>query len=187
MESAIKSGYYGWSVVGEDKKRVANPMKLYPLAATTGHVSFPGHIGHMFGQGRLRITVVAENPSEEWAMFSPHGPLYANTNLLPEVRFLGSEVQVYNERVRETIHRYISGLFLAHRDLLEAVYLTDSADSQLLYSIVLKEDTFENRSTLFGILEEMDIDSVYPGYSVHFQFYPQGLKEKVQYVAALNL
>lgn len=77
------------------------------------------------------------------------------------------------------IERLLDIYFRANSNLLEAVYLTEMASNEMHYSIVLKNDTDENRATIFSILDDPQILSLESEYPIYFQFYPQRLKDRI--------
>lgn len=93
--------------------------------------------------------------------------------LTPETG-LWSNAPVTNDSQR-SLHQYALNLFAAKRELIDSLYVKDLSRSPLVYSIVLREDTFANRDTVYDVLS--DLQDAYDVDDVHFSFYPPSLKE----------
>lgn len=93
----------------------------------------------------------------------------------------------FTQQARQVVNEYVTIFFKANRALLEAVYLAKTDNRDLHYSIVLREDTDENRDKIFSILDEPEIERFSSKYPIYFQFYPQALKNRIQSVEVVDL
>lgn len=91
--------------------------------------------------------------------------------------------------IRNKIDKTIKGVIEAfinkvlsgedHRDLIDSIYKTSTIDNEILFIIVLKNDTIENREELFGILDFYDTLDFSSDFPVNFEFVPLELKNKI--------
>lgn len=90
-------------------------------------------------------------------------------------------------QVKSLISRLVENFFISKSEILQKVVLTKNANNDLYYSIVLKQDTIENRESIFSFFEvynQLDINYRYP---VFFQFVPVELIGKINTDLELNL
>lgn len=90
-------------------------------------------------------------------------------------------------QVRQILHKIIQGLFKKNSDIIDKVYKTRSSINDLHYSIVLREDTMENRNVLFDFLNKFDFDNLNQKHNIYFQFIPAHLIDKIKFSEELPL
>lgn len=76
-----------------------------------------------------------------------------------------------------SLHKYATSLFAQKRDLIDRLYVSGLDRKPLIYYIVLNEDTFDNRDSVYDVLSELQ-DASSLG-DVHFSFYPPTLKDSL--------
>lgn len=104
---------------------------------------------------------------------------YSEPLLVGEWHPLPAFAQVQEKTYNVTALDILKIYFRAYSDLLESVHLTDASSSDLEFSIVLKDDTSENRATVFTILDDPTLIAHDSWQPVFFQFYPQRLKDQI--------
>ncbi|HLW39316.1 MAG TPA: hypothetical protein VKX31_02920 [Brumimicrobium sp.] len=90
-------------------------------------------------------------------------------------------------QVRQILHKIIQGLFKKNSNIIDKVYKTRSSINDLHYSIVLREDTMENRNVLFDFLNKFDFDNLNQKHNIYFQFIPAHLIDKIKFSEELPL
>jgi len=90
-------------------------------------------------------------------------------------------------QVRQILHKIIQGLFKKNSNIIDKVHKTRSSINDLHYSIVLREDTMENRNVLFDFLNKFDFDNLNQKHNIYFQFIPAHLIDKIKFSEELPL
>jgi hypothetical protein len=91
------------------------------------------------------------------------------------------------QQVKDLISKVVQGFFKSKAELLSSVHLTKNENNALYYSIVLKKDNLENRTSLFEFFEwynKLDVNIRYP---IYFQFVPVELIGKIKTISAINI
>jgi hypothetical protein len=90
-------------------------------------------------------------------------------------------------QVKSLISRLVEQFFISKNDILRNVFLTKNPTNDLHYSIVLKNDTIENRASIFLFFELYNQLDMYYRYPIFFQFVPEGLLDKINITSEINL
>jgi hypothetical protein len=77
------------------------------------------------------------------------------------------------------IKRMVRTFFVNNKSLIAKVLISYNTLNNLHYSIVLKDDNIENRSTIFEFLNRYDLLDLSNKYPVYFQFIPIELAHKI--------
>ncbi len=88
------------------------------------------------------------------------------------------------EKIADSIIRKL----LTHKgELIQKAFKSKVFDHNLHYSIILKEDTFENRENVFHILDAYETTSLSKYFPVDFQFVPLELANEINYLERIDL
>lgn len=100
------------------------------------------------------------------------------TNLINPLQNLAE----YHQQITESANRIINSavkLFLSeNKNIIHYACLTDAKPS-LHYSILLKEDTPENRKQIFSFFEHYDLQDFSQQFPVYFQFLTPDIKADI--------
>lgn len=82
--------------------------------------------------------------------------------------------------ITSLVETLFKALFETNKELIQEVYKSNNS-TELTYLIVLNEDSFDNRETIFGLLDfyENKTDEFASFYPVTFQFVPKEFSEKI--------
>jgi hypothetical protein len=92
-----------------------------------------------------------------------------------------------DNQVDYIIDKIIRGFFKKNAFLIEKAYKTKQSLNDLHYSIVLKNDTLDNRTKLFSFLDNFDLMDISQKHPIYFQFIPESLSEKINYNEEIEL
>ena len=88
--------------------------------------------------------------------------------------------QIFSGLAYRLLGDMLRAYFRAYKGIISAVYRSEADDNSLHYAIVLKEDTDENRTKLFSVLDSYEIKALSDQIGVYFQFYPEHLKDRIR-------
>ena len=92
-----------------------------------------------------------------------------------------------DQQVKQLVERYVKNYLQTKAAVIHSVYQTKTNLNDLHYSIVLKEDSTENREQIFGFLDEYDLFNFSHRYPVYFQFVSIDLIDKIHVKEAIKL
>ncbi len=81
--------------------------------------------------------------------------------------------------IKNIIDVIVKNFFIRNNSVVESVYRTKTPNQDLHYCIVLKNDTPENRTKVFGFFNAYDSTEVSEKFPVYFQFVPSKLIQKI--------
>lgn len=115
--------------------------------------------------------------------------LGVDTNLTTELRnllkdplskMLSLRVDIDNT-ISELLTFVITRYFKNHEDIIEKAFRTDTGKNDLHFSIVLKNDNFENREIIFNLLRDYKYSTdLWDLLPLYIQFIPIDLVEKIK-------
>ena len=85
------------------------------------------------------------------------------------------------------IEKYVSAFMIQQKSKLTTVLKSCPDNNKLYYSIVLKEDTTENRLAIFDFLDKYELLGISDKFPIQFQFVPDRLISKINYKEQLEL
>jgi hypothetical protein len=84
-----------------------------------------------------------------------------------------------DNQVKQLLDRIAVSYFKHRKGVIGSVYKTTNAHNNLHYSIILKEDTMENRMALMTFFDWYYCLGIEDRYPILFQFIPEGLISKI--------
>lgn len=91
-----------------------------------------------------------------------------------------------DNQVKTILDKFIKSFLQKHKTIIASAYRSKTSLNDLHYSIVLQEDTVENRKEIFAFFEKYDLLDISTKYPVYFQFVPVELVDKIRYTEALK-
>lgn len=91
-----------------------------------------------------------------------------------------------DQEVKGIIKSMAKNFFNKNQSLVERVLISNTSLNQLHYSIVLKEDSIDNRTKIFEFLDKYDLLDMANKYPVYFQFVPTELAHKINSIEELT-
>lgn len=85
-----------------------------------------------------------------------------------------------DEKLRAIINDFAISFFKYKRNIISNVYKSSTSLNNLHYSIVLKQDNFKNRNSVFEFFDTYDLQEISTKYPVYFQFTPIELVDKIK-------
>ena len=92
-----------------------------------------------------------------------------------------------DHQVRGLISRLVEQFFISQKEIIQCVFFTKNTNNDLFYSISLKNDTIENRNSIFTFFELYNKLEIYSRYPIFFQFVPIELIGKINNTSEINL
>lgn len=92
-----------------------------------------------------------------------------------------------DQHLKDLVSKLVENFFKRKSQLLWSVHLTKNANNSLYYAIVLKDDTMDNRTSIFEFFEWYNKHKLDTFYPVYFQFVPLKLIDKINKISELNL
>jgi hypothetical protein len=92
-----------------------------------------------------------------------------------------------NLQVIEIFKKAISHGIATHKDIVEAAYFQKRLGREMRFFIVLKEDTEENRATLFSILSSYDETALQDLNPAYFHFIRPDMLEELRDVEEIKI
>lgn len=86
-----------------------------------------------------------------------------------------------DNQVKYILDKYVKSFLQINKTLIQSAYRSKTSLNDLHYSIVLQEDTMENRSKIFHFFEIYDLLDIATKYPIYFQFVPAELLNKVSH------
>lgn len=90
-------------------------------------------------------------------------------------------------QVSQILSKIIQGYFKKNNSIINQVFKTRESITDLHYSIVLKNDTIDNRVIFFDFLNKLDIDNLNQKHNIYFQFIPSHLVDKIKFSEELAI
>lgn len=84
-----------------------------------------------------------------------------------------------DDQVKFVVDRIVKGFLQNNQQIISTAYKSATPQNDLHYSIVLKNDTIENRNTVFEFFDKFDQLDISQKMPVYFQFTPQRLADKI--------
>lgn len=94
---------------------------------------------------------------------------------------LESMIQTYiglTLSIQKMLSSFVRSFLQSNKGLIDKVYET-SVQNSLMYYVVLKEDTMENRAVFFKFLDAYEGLEIDQNISIRFQFVPQRVLDKI--------
>jgi hypothetical protein len=91
-----------------------------------------------------------------------------------------------DKQVKHIVDIFVQSFFRRNKALLSSAYRSKTSLNDLHYSIVLKEDSIDNRNKLFDFFDRYDLLEISSKYPVYFQFVPVELVGKINYSEELK-
>lgn len=85
-----------------------------------------------------------------------------------------------DEKVKSIIDKVVVTHLVKNNKIIVNAFSTRTYDNALHYSIVLKEDNFDNREIIYSFFDKYDTGDFSSKYPVYFQITPPELLEKIQ-------
>lgn len=85
-----------------------------------------------------------------------------------------------DNNIKSIIDVFVKAFFKGKNDLILKAYKSHTSLNDLHYSIVLKEDSFENRNSIFEFYDKFDLQEVSYKCPVYFQFTPIELVDRIK-------
>jgi hypothetical protein len=85
----------------------------------------------------------------------------------------------FDEQILLILNTIVESYFKKHNEIIHSVYKTKTSGNDLHFSVVLKEDSLENRNTLLTFFDRYDLTEYSKKYPIFFQFVPLELINKI--------
>lgn len=86
-----------------------------------------------------------------------------------------------DNQVNSILDKVVRGFLQKNSSIIYKAFKTKENQDDLHYSIVLKDDTINNRTKLFSFLDNFDLIEISQKHPIYFQFIPRKLIDKINY------
>lgn len=77
------------------------------------------------------------------------------------------------------INKAVIEFFSTKKELIEQLHRTTNTANPLTYAIILKEDSFENRASIFDFFDKYDLTDTARKFPVIFHILPKGMEDAI--------
>lgn len=85
-----------------------------------------------------------------------------------------------NSNIASLITLFVKGFFKFNKDIISTAFVTDTkSNNELHFSIVLKDDNYTTRESIFTFLTDYKSSSLWESYPLFFQIVPENISHKI--------